>query len=135
MTDWRGLLDRLKAGEGLAGRIWEKLDAGRRRQAEKWLAGSAPEDEGLKAPNYYTPDVRDAVVRVLNDLLADKALTAHAADLSPGALACFSSIRYAGLHCHPPTKPSRTAPRKRPFQYPKSSSTEPGATPRIVVHR
>jgi hypothetical protein len=74
VSNWRGLLEQLRKGGGLAGTIWNRVDEGRRQQAEKWLAGNQPEDEGLKAPNYYTPDVRDAVVKVLNDLLKDRGL-------------------------------------------------------------
>jgi len=87
LSNWRSLLTKLKTGGGLAGAAWKKLDAGARQRAEQWLAGSQSEDEGLKAPNYYTPDVRDAVVAVLNDMLADRSLAAQSGALSADALA------------------------------------------------
>ncbi len=87
VTDWRTVLTRCKAGEGLAGEAWKRLDAGSKATAERWLAGTTPEDEALKAPNYYTPDVRDAMIGVFNKMLGDRALLKDSDKLSSDAVA------------------------------------------------
>jgi outer membrane protein assembly factor BamB len=74
VRDWRALLKKMRAGEGPAAVVWKQLDDGMRQRTEKWLDGGGSEDEALKAPNYYTPDVRDAVAEALNGLLTAKPL-------------------------------------------------------------
>ncbi len=87
VTDWRAVLIQCKAGDGLAGEVWKRLDAGSKKTAERWLAGNTPEDDALKAPNYYTPDVRDAMISVFNAMLRDRTLVKEAEKLSDDALA------------------------------------------------
>lgn len=87
VTDWRTVLTRCKAGDGLAGEAWKRLDAGSKATAERWLAGNTPEDEALKAPNYYTPDVRDAMIGVFNKMLNDRTLLQGGDTLSSDAVA------------------------------------------------
>ena len=86
VSGWRSVLAKLKAGDGIAGTLWNKLDGATRGRIQQWLAGNAPEDEALKAPNYYTPDVRDAVIEAMNRVLSDRSL-AGGDGLSPDALA------------------------------------------------
>jgi len=74
VSDWRGLLKKLSAGEGPGAAAWNHLDQGTRQRAEKWLASNVSEEEGLKSPNYYTPDVRNAVTEALTKLLSDASL-------------------------------------------------------------
>ena len=50
VTDWRAVLSQCKAGTGLAGEAWKRLDAESKKRAEKWLTENAPGDEVLKSP-------------------------------------------------------------------------------------
>jgi len=87
VTNWRSFFTKVKADARVAKAIWEKMDDRSREVAEKWLAGTQPEDEALKAPNYYTPDVRDAAVAALQSLLESKTLVDGADKLSRDKLA------------------------------------------------
>jgi len=73
IKDWRAFLTKVRADARVGKVIWEKTDQRCKDIITKWLAGTEPENDALKAPNYYTPDVRDAVIGVLQSLLSDKA--------------------------------------------------------------
>ena len=75
--DWRSLLKKLKAGEGLARPSWKQAgrgehDSGRRR----WLDGNQPEDEALRRRTTTRPTCATPSLEALNGLLADKSLPA-----------------------------------------------------------
>ena len=87
VTDWRAVLTGCQTGDGLAGEAWKRLDANTKSRAERWLAGNPTDEEGLKAPNYYTPDIRDAMVGVFNGMLRDRGLAKQSELLSADAVA------------------------------------------------
>ena len=82
VTNWRAFITKLSAAaDGIGKAIWEKADKNVRERATAWLAGTEPEDKALAAPNYYTPDVRDAVAGTVNGMLNDKSLVDGGADM------------------------------------------------------
>ncbi len=88
VRDWKAFLLRLAAGEGLAGQIFPKLNGNSQPKIKKLKEDPNQDFEELcKGPNYYTPDIRDDVVGVLNKLLADTSLVANGAELSAADLA------------------------------------------------
>jgi hypothetical protein len=92
VTNWRALLTKLSAaGDGIGKAIWEKTDKNVRERAAAWLAGNDPEDKALAAPNYYTPDVRDAVAGTINGMLTDKTLVDGGAEMT--ALMLQAAVR------------------------------------------
>ncbi|MGB2820773.1 MAG: hypothetical protein WBF17_07325, partial [Phycisphaerae bacterium] len=85
VRDWKACLLRLAAGEGFHGTIFAKLNGNSKPKIKKLKDHPNLDlDDLCKAPNYYTPDIRDDVVNVLNKLLADTSLVANAAKLSAG---------------------------------------------------
>lgn len=83
VSNWRDFLSKLSAaGDGVGKAIWEKTDKNVRQRAAAWLAGNEPEDKALAAPNYYTPDVRDAVAGTINGMLNDKTLVDGGAEMT-----------------------------------------------------
>ena len=92
VTDWRAFLTKLSAaGDRIGKAIWEKTDKNVRERAAAWLAGNDPEDKALAAPNYYTPDVRDAVAGTINGMLTDKTLVDGGAEMT--ALMLQAAVR------------------------------------------
>jgi hypothetical protein len=88
IRDWRAFLLRLAAGEGIYGRLFAKLNGNSQPRIKKLKDDPALDlDELCKAPNYYTPDIRDDVVNVLNKLLADTSLVSNGAELFASDLA------------------------------------------------
>lgn len=88
IRDWRAFLLRLAAGEGFYGTLFAKLNGNSQPKIKKLKDDPALDlDELCKAPNYYTPDIRDDVVKVLNDFLKATDLVPNAAQLSAGDLA------------------------------------------------
>ncbi|HUU93491.1 MAG TPA: hypothetical protein VM238_20050, partial [Phycisphaerae bacterium] len=83
VANWRPFLSKLSAAkDGIGKAIWEKTDKNVRQRAAAWLAGNEPEDKALAAPNYYTPDVRDAVAGTINGMLNDKTLVDGGAEMT-----------------------------------------------------
>ena len=74
ITDWRAFLSKVKAGDRVGKAIWDRLDKRCQDLIDRFLAGEKSEEELFKAPNYYTPDVRDVVAGVLRAMLSEKAL-------------------------------------------------------------
>ena len=74
VTDWKAFLTKMKADERVGKAIWGKIDKRCQDLIDRFLAGEKSEDELFKAPNYYTPDVRDVVVGVLRAMLSEKGL-------------------------------------------------------------
>jgi len=87
ITDWRPFLTQMKAEPRVGKAIWDRIDQRSREQIDKFLGNQGSEEDLFKAPNYYTPDVRDAVIGVLRALLDDKGLVEGADKLSREALA------------------------------------------------
>ena len=88
IRDWRAFLMRLAAGDGFAGTLFAKLNANSQPKIKKLKDDPKLDfDELCKAPNYYTPDIRDDVVNALNGFLRDTNLVPNAAQLSAGDLA------------------------------------------------
>jgi outer membrane protein assembly factor BamB len=88
IRDAKALLLRLAAGDGFTGTLFAKLNSNSQPKIKKLAEDPKLDLEELcKAPNYYTPDIRDDVVKVLNRLLADTSLVSDAAKLSAGDLA------------------------------------------------
>ena len=87
ITDWRSLLSKVKADGRVGKAIWDKMDQRSQEVTTKWLAGNQAEDDALKGPNYYTPDVRDVVIRSMQALLTEKTLVEGAEQLSADKLA------------------------------------------------
>ncbi|MBM4036199.1 MAG: hypothetical protein FJ291_31070 [Planctomycetes bacterium] len=88
IRDWRAFLMRLAAGDGFAGTLFAKLNANSQPKIKKFKDDPKQDfDELCKAPNYYTPDIRDDVVNAMNGFLRDTNLVPNAAQLSAGDLA------------------------------------------------
>ncbi|NQT18899.1 MAG: hypothetical protein HQ592_04280, partial [Planctomycetes bacterium] len=89
VKDWRSLLQRIYTGDGLARSIHAKLREHSRNRLAWWFDANpdATEEDACKSPNYYTPDVRDDAVNVLNGLLDDTGLVPGGATLSADRLA------------------------------------------------
>ena len=88
IRDTKAFLLRLAAGEGFHGTIFAKLNGNSQPKIQKLKDDPNLDlDELCKAPNYYTPDIRDDVVRVLNDFLKATDLVPNAAELSAADLA------------------------------------------------
>ncbi len=87
ITDWRRFLTQVKAEPRIGKAIWDRVDARSREQIDRFLANQGSEEALFKAPNYYTPDVREAVVGVLRGLLEDKGLVEGAAQMPREPLA------------------------------------------------
>ena len=89
VRDWKALLLRLAAGDGLVGKVFAKLNADNSQAKIKQLAthNTLDLDELCKSPNYAIPDIRDDVAAALNGLLGDTTLVPDAAKLSAGNLA------------------------------------------------
>ena len=111
-----GLLTQLRRGNDAGSRLGRSSTRGPRQRAQRWLDGSQSEDEGLKAPNYYTPNVRDAVVPVMNDVLPTGRLRRRPAPLS-NALAAANRRR---LEAPSPAKSSSSKPTRWPWSTPRS---------------
>lgn len=71
ITDWRAFLTKVSTDENP---LWTRLPAAVRTRTTAWLKSSETEDKGL-AKRGSTPDVRTTVVKVLNELIKDPALT------------------------------------------------------------
>lgn len=79
ITKWRPICEKIyKAETGIAGRVWKALASrshgwgggGSQYRITQWMEGHAKtEEDALRSPNYFTPDARDAMVRVFNSLL------------------------------------------------------------------
>ena len=89
VKDWKPLIQKIYKDDGLARTIREKLGDWQKQRLTWWFDQNPQVgiDEALGAPNYYTPDVRDNVVSVLNGLLNSTTLVPDAAKLSPDDLA------------------------------------------------
>ena len=89
VKDWKPLIQKIHKDDGLARTIREKLGDWQKERLTWWLDQNPQVgiDEALGAPNYYTADVRDNVVSVLNGLLNSTTLVPDAAKLSPDDLA------------------------------------------------
>ncbi|NQT18483.1 MAG: hypothetical protein HQ592_02170, partial [Planctomycetes bacterium] len=94
ITDWRSFLTDVVAGappgenhNPVSAAIWGKIDDRCTKLIKRFLDDKIDENEALKSPNYYTPDVRDVVVGILKGLLQDKTLVENADQLSSNALA------------------------------------------------
>ena len=80
VRDMKGMLSRLAAGEGFYGKIFAKLNGNSQPKLKQFKENPQLDFEEICAsPNYYTPDVRDDVVAVLNGMLGDKSLAPNAA--------------------------------------------------------
>jgi outer membrane protein assembly factor BamB len=87
IRDWKSFLLRLAAGEGIDGTIFARLNSNSQLKIKKFKGDPTLDlNELCAGPNYYTPDIRDDVVKVLNKLLSDTTLVADAAKLSAGDL-------------------------------------------------
>ena len=87
VRDWKAFLLRLAAGDGLAGQIFAKLNGNSQPKIKRFQEDPALNlDELCAGPNYYTPDIRDDVVSVLNGMLGDRSLVPNAAQLSAADL-------------------------------------------------
>ena len=75
ITDWRAFLTKVSAGENP---LWTRLPESVRTRTVAWLKSNDSEDKGL-ARRSNTPDVRSAVVKLLNELIKDPALTGNPA--------------------------------------------------------
>lgn len=86
---WKPLIQKIYKDDGLAKTIREKLGDWQKQRLTWWFDHNSQVgiDEALGAPNYYTPDVRDNVVSILNGLLNSTTLVPDAAKLSPDDLA------------------------------------------------
>ncbi|MEX0669586.1 MAG: hypothetical protein WD060_03910, partial [Pirellulales bacterium] len=89
VKDWKPLIQKISKDDGLAKTIREKLGDWQKQRLTWWFDNNPQVgiDDALGAPNYYTPDVRDNVVSILNGLLNDTTLVPDAAKLSPDDLA------------------------------------------------
>ncbi|HUS58695.1 MAG TPA: hypothetical protein VM141_08595, partial [Planctomycetota bacterium] len=87
VIDWRAFLTKVKADERVGKIIWDKIDGRCKDIITRWLAGDQAENDAFKAPNYYTPDVRDVVVGVLQSLLSEKSFVDGGDKLSREKLA------------------------------------------------
>lgn len=91
ITDWRRFFTQVtqlaEKKDPLAAAIWGRLDDRARGIVMKWLQGNEPEDEALKSPNYYTPDVRDMTTNALAAMLAEKRFVENADAMTPDQLA------------------------------------------------
>jgi len=91
ITDWRKFFTQVtqlaEKKDPLAEAIWGKLDDRVRGIVTKWLQGNQPEDEALKGPNYYTPDVRDVAANALAAMLSEKRFVEAADKMTPDQLA------------------------------------------------
>jgi hypothetical protein len=89
ITDWRKFFTQVtqlaQKKDPLAEAIWGRLGDRERGIVTKWLRGSQPEDEALKAPN--TPDVRDVAAKALAAMLSEKRFVEGADKLTPEELA------------------------------------------------
>jgi outer membrane protein assembly factor BamB len=87
VRDMKAFCLRLAAGEGFHGAIFAKLNSNSQPKLQKFKADPTQDfEEVCKAPNYYTPDIRDDVVNVLNGLLRATTLVPNAAQLSAADL-------------------------------------------------
>jgi hypothetical protein len=87
IRDMKTFLLRLAAGEGLYGTIFAKLNGNSKPKLKKFAEDPNQDFEELcKSPNYYTPDIRDDVVNVLNGLLGDKSFVPNAEQLAEADL-------------------------------------------------
>ncbi|HUW33337.1 MAG TPA: hypothetical protein VM223_17140, partial [Planctomycetota bacterium] len=84
VKDWKPLLQKIYKDDGLAKTIREKLGDWSKQRLTWWFDNNPQVsiDEACGSPNYYTPDVRDNVVTVLNSLLNSTTLAPDAAKLS-----------------------------------------------------
>jgi outer membrane protein assembly factor BamB len=88
IRDAKAFLLRLAAGEGFYGTLFAKLNSNSQPKIKKFKDDPALDlNELCASPNYYTPDIRDDVVKVLNGFLRDTTLVANATQLSAGNLA------------------------------------------------
>ncbi|MFM7293065.1 MAG: hypothetical protein ACKO6B_17795, partial [Planctomycetia bacterium] len=88
VRDTKALLLRLGAGEGFYGKLLAKLNANSQTKIKTFTENPNLDFEELcKSPNYYTPDIRDDIVNVLNGWLGDTTLVPDAAKLPPADLA------------------------------------------------
>lgn len=89
IRDAKSLLLRLATGDAFAGTLFAKLNNSNSQPKIKKFKEDPKQDfeELCKGPNYYTPDIRDDVVKALNGLLSDTTLVPNAAQLSAGELA------------------------------------------------
>jgi len=88
IRDAKAFFLRLAAGEGFYGTLFAKLNSNSQPKIKKFKDDPALDlNELCASPNYYTPDIRDDVVKALNGLLRDTNLVANAAQLSAGDLA------------------------------------------------
>lgn len=91
ITDWRKFFTQVtqlaEKKDPLAAAIWGRLGDRERGIVMKWLEGNQPEDEALKGPNYYTPDVRDVTASALAAMLSEKRFVEGADTLTPDQLA------------------------------------------------
>ena len=91
ISDWRKFFTQLtqlvEKKDPLAEAIWGRLGDRERGIVTTWLQGKQPEDEALKGPNYYTPDVRDLAAGALAAMLSEKRFVEGADTLTPEQLA------------------------------------------------
>lgn len=91
ITDWRKFFTQVmqlaEKKDPLAAAIWGRLGDRERGIVTKWLQGNQPEDEALKGPNYYTPDVREVAAKALAAMLSEKRFVEGADKLTPDQLA------------------------------------------------
>ncbi len=88
IRDMKAFFLRLAAGDGFAGKLFDKLNANSQPKIKKFKADPAQDFEELcKAPIYYVPDIRDDIVNVLNGMLRDTTLVPNADQLSVADLA------------------------------------------------
>ena len=91
ITDWRKFFTQVtqlaEKKDPLAEAIWGRLGDRERGIVTTWLQGNQPEDEALKGPNYYTPDVRDVAAGALAAMLSEKRFVEGADTMTPEQLA------------------------------------------------
>ncbi|HUU70427.1 MAG TPA: hypothetical protein VM186_12935, partial [Planctomycetota bacterium] len=94
VLDWRKFFTQVVEGRDrknpLSEAIWGRLDDRVRGIVTRWLQGDQPENDALKAPNYYTPDVRDVAIGALNALLQEKRFAEGADKMTPEQLGEFN---------------------------------------------
>ena len=88
VRDMKAFLLHLAAGEGFHGTLFARLNGNSQPKIKKFKDDPTLDLEELcKGPNYYTLDIRDDVVKVLNDFLKATDLVPNAAQLSAADLA------------------------------------------------
>ncbi|HUT58089.1 MAG TPA: hypothetical protein VM238_14315 [Phycisphaerae bacterium] len=93
ITDWKAFLTKLKTDDPACKAIWGRIDQRCRDLIDRFLKGEKSEDELFKAPNYYTPDVRELVAGAVRGLLTDAAFVEGGAAMTREQLAEASRRR------------------------------------------